>query len=292
MLLLAALGLLAAGCGEEHGRLDLQLDRQGCSVNCSVDRFDIYLARGGCLYAWRRGLGPGEQVLSGLELEQGQQVTVEVLGRCGNQSCVRCVARQSFKVGGSRVDLKLKPAASCDDGPGITAPCSACWSGSDTYCDGSDRISCPGSGQSKREPCDKGCEGGACNTSCSTIFYRDVDGDSHGDGAQQQQACSRPAGYADQGGDCDDSDAKVFPGQSAFFTTRNKQGTFDYNCDNVEEPQHKTLEDCRLKDGSCVGEGWVGILPFCGADGFFAPCKQDITGCSRGMPLPRKQACR
>jgi hypothetical protein len=51
--------------------------------------------------------------------------------------------------------------------------------------------------------------------------------DADGDGAARDDAqCG--------GDDCDDSDARVKPGQTAFFDTPRASGGFDFDCDGVE----------------------------------------------------------
>jgi chitodextrinase len=47
-------------------------------------------------------------------------------------------------------------------------------------------------------------------------WYRDADGDTHGDPASSVAACARPAGYVSNGADCDDTNAAVWsvPGEA------------------------------------------------------------------------------
>ena len=42
-------------------------------------------------------------------------------------------------------------------------------------------------------------------------FYMDADGDGYGDDDETTEACAMPDGYVSRGGDCDDSDATVYP---------------------------------------------------------------------------------
>ncbi|MGH7268801.1 MAG: hypothetical protein ACREJ3_00080, partial [Polyangiaceae bacterium] len=82
-------------------------------------------------------------------------------------------------------------------------------------------------------------DGGTCQ-----LFYRDADGDGFGDKSGTLAAgtaavgCagSPPSGFLANDTDCDDHDAKVFPGQTAFYGTPSLGvGTFDYNCDGTLE---------------------------------------------------------
>ena len=44
------------------------------------------------------------------------------------------------------------------------------------------------------------------------VWHEDADGDGFGDSATTVESCTQPAGFVFAGGDCDDSDATVFPG--------------------------------------------------------------------------------
>jgi hypothetical protein len=289
------------GCGDDGGPddplVDLHVNRDACSASCAVDRFDLFVLRGACTYAWRVGLGGGEQTLSQLALEPSTEVTVQLLGRCGSEACVRCEAWQTFKLGSQpRVDLKLKTVAGCAPSRQASAACVDCLPGPDAYCDGARRVTCPVSGQSKRETCADGCKDGSCQGCTKTTYYQDKDDDDYGDSAKQTVQCTAPAYSAERGGDCDDGEAKVHPGQQTFFTVPTKPGgsSFDYNCDNKSDREYPKMESCALDktSGQCVGAGWVGIVPGCGQSGFFAGCSKDLGFCDRDTPMPKKQACR
>ncbi|MEC7987191.1 MAG: putative metal-binding motif-containing protein [Myxococcota bacterium] len=62
------------------------------------------------------------------------------------------------------------------------------------------------------------------------LWYYDGDGDGFGDDEQSQQACEQPEGYLLQGGDCQDDNADIFPGQDEICDD------VDNNCDgNIDE---------------------------------------------------------
>jgi large repetitive protein len=58
-------------------------------------------------------------------------------------------------------------------------------------------------------------------------WYLDADADGYGDDASVIEACELPSGYAEYGGDCDDSDPAYNPGASESDCT----DPADYNCD-------------------------------------------------------------
>ena len=54
-----------------------------------------------------------------------------------------------------------------------------------------------------------------------TTYYRDMDGDTFGNAAMTQQACSQPTGYVTNNTDCDDNDPLEKPGQIWYDDTDN-----------------------------------------------------------------------
>lgn len=103
-------------------------------------------------------------------------------------------------------------------------------------------------------------------------YYRDEDADGFG-GATKQVACTSPgAGWVDKGGDCNDTNEDVFPGQTLFFTKPIGGGgagtspSFDYDCSGKEEwdgtsvPKVVGGRTCQVTvDGRCTGG--EGVLP-------------------------------
>ncbi|MFT3772446.1 MAG: MopE-related protein [Minicystis sp.] len=76
---------------------------------------------------------------------------------------------------------------------------------------------------------DDNCNGGVDEGAFKT-FYADADGDGYGDPAVTVQACAAPAGFVQNGGDCDDADAAVHPNAAEICNGA------DDNCDgNVDE---------------------------------------------------------
>jgi hypothetical protein len=58
---------------------------------------------------------------------------------------------------------------------------------------------------------DNNCNG-VVDEGVRSVFYRDADGDGHGNASQSVQACTAPAGHVTQAGDCNDGNAAIHPG--------------------------------------------------------------------------------
>jgi hypothetical protein len=88
----------------------------------------------------------------------------------------------------------------------------------------------------------KNLQGCTSNADCASLlcetFYVDRDGDGFGESNKtisfcEVQGATPPTGYVTQGGDCCDSDANAFPGQTKYFTSADGCGGWDYNCDGT-----------------------------------------------------------
>jgi hypothetical protein len=76
------------------------------------------------------------------------------------------------------------------------------------------------------------CAGGLCRTT-----YLDEDGDGYGSSTSVRRCEDTPApGYVTRGGDCCDMDPLSSPVATTARTIRNRCGSYDWNCDGVEEP--------------------------------------------------------
>ncbi len=73
--------------------------------------------------------------------------------------------------------------------------------------------------------------------STGTAMNCDVDQDTH---LRADAACG--------GMDCDDNDARAFPGQTAFYDTERTSGGYDFDCNNVEEGERAV--ECAVLPGS------------------------------------------
>ena len=147
----------------------------------------------------------------------------------------------------------------------------------------------------------------------SQVFYRDADGDGYGDSATLKTVCgaspAAPSGYVANKNDCCDSDAKAKPGQSAYFTTANGCGSFDYDCSGGSDAQFsKAFTGCTftsLCEQTGLGEpcnlggspGWgtpapdsrnrnkafitTSEVPACGASGTFVNGCGAVSNCGK-----------
>ena len=64
----------------------------------------------------------------------------------------------------------------------------------------------------------------------ASTWWADSDGDTYGDGAVAQTACTAPTGFVDEHTDCDDTRAEVHPGATEVCNE------LDDDCDNVTDP--------------------------------------------------------
>src|SRR6185503_5455997 len=85
-------------------------------------------------------------------------------------------------------------------------------------------------------------DGGTQLDGCATPLRYFVDDDNDGVGRNDSTrlSCEHPPGaWAIRGGDCDDANPEVFPGQTQYFArayTRGSTESFDYDCSGSEDP--------------------------------------------------------
>ncbi len=99
----------------------------------------------------------------------------------------------------------------------------------DSDCRDSDPATYPGA-QEACDGFDNDCDGDI-DEEVQTIFYLDQDRDGFGDPTQTESACERPAGFTQDGSDCDDSDASIHPG------AREACNGVDDDCDGLVDEE-------------------------------------------------------
>lgn len=190
------------------------------------------------------------------------------IGRCVDDACTLHGCLDGF------VDCDGDPANGCEIDPTTDAAnCGACGAACTVAAAGSPVCAAGECGAA----CDPGhgdCDGNPSN-GCERLVvgFTDSDHDGVGVATSWSLVCALSPGLAATSGDCDDQDARVFPGQRGRFGTPSARVGFDFDCDGQErkEPQEFGLcsgDTCRL--------GWLTLNVPCGGSG------SAITGCSFG----------
>ena len=125
---------------------------------------------------------------------------------------------------------------------------------------------------------DNDCDG-TVDEGVLTTYHRDTDGDGYGDAPVFMVGCSRPPGYADRAGDCDDARAQISPAAREVCDA----GRADENCDGAFN------EGCACADGS--GQA-CGLAPIgaCAARGT-QTCVSGVWGPCVGAGLNTVELC-
>lgn len=152
------------------------------------------------------------------------------------------------------------------------------------------------------------CVGGSCTVACKKGYmhcaadgsdpcqpiakiYPDVDKDGFG-GGSGVSGCIQPSGWVSVGGDCNDQNPDVFPGQTKYFTSpyaaSSSASSFDYDCSGTETAAPGfVLGNCGPQ---CVpgyqktARTGVGVDPGCGSTAYYGCTSAGPVACS---PLVR-----
>jgi hypothetical protein len=146
------------------------------------------------------------------------------------------------------------------------------------------------------------------DASCSmpVEWFPDDDRDGHGRSDGSVLACSAPgARWAIVGGDCNDDDNQVFPGQTTYFETAYPAAvgdSFDYDCSETEDPDpeqpdgdpacsSKTVLNCSGSGFAVTGRRGSGMNPLCGSTALLR-CMATTLACGEGISTVPAKRCR
>ena len=137
---------------------------------------------------------------------------------------------------------------------------------------------------------------------CETTYYRDFDNDGYGDPANSQCVSSPTGDYTStNANDCYDYNADAKPGQTEYFDSHRGDGSYDYDCDGIEERRYGMWGSCQVGVSGCdYNPGWSnGNVPSCGlARDWIASCEFqfELSGGATCIeidePFPRIQTCQ
>ena len=169
-------------------------------------------------------------------------------------------------------------------------------------CNDTDGDSYPG-GEEVCDGSDNNCDGFVDEEGASgcTTWYQDLDDDGYGS-TVSICACAASGDFTSSlSSDCYDLSATANPTHTSFHTSNRGDGSYDYNCDYVEEKQTTTESGtCAFFSGFCaVSDGWASSPPSCGSSGTWRTgCYYSTSGwpsewgCYWASEYPQTQACR
>jgi len=167
----------------------------------------------------------------------------------------------------------IADASDCDDYS------SAVYPGATEVCDGDDN-DCDG----LTDDDDSGVVG-------ASTYYVDADGDGYGDSSSSVVACSA-AGYVSNDSDCYDTNADANPSQGGYFTTDRGDGSYDYDCNGVNDVQYTDRGSCGGWPACTTYGGWANFIRACGtSDDYLTSCSTALGSCTEYTET-RTQGCR
>jgi hypothetical protein len=137
-------------------------------------------------------------------------------------------------------------------------------------------------------------------------YYSDADRDGFGRDDVTQWSCSAPAAaWATLGGDCNDANERVFPGQSAYFGAPYSVSggvSFDFDCNGSEDPDSTqegpspncaglSLLGCSGSGFATTGRAGAGVDPSCGSASLVT-CTPNLVTCGSSTTTTQAKRCR
>ncbi len=127
-------------------------------------------------------------------------------------------------------------------------------------------------------------KGSQCSSGACTQFWRDADNDTFTTTAASLCGTVPPSGYraTNKGSDCDDNANDVFPGATYFHANSRPNGSWDYNCDGIQEREVTALGGCQGVACTYPGPSWLGpAVPACGQPGpMLLSCQFNLFTCN------------
>jgi hypothetical protein len=99
-----------------------------------------------------------------------------------------------------------------------------------------------------------------------STWNEDSDGDGFGNEAVTTESCAQPTGFV---ANTADGNSEAKPGQTVFQLLDRGDGSYDYDCDNIETLQYEDYGSCSVDGGYCSldTEGWDQDPAECGKSG-------------------------
>ena len=153
----------------------------------------------------------------------------------------------------------------------------------------------PGSYPGAEETCDdedNDCDGTVDEEDafgCST-WHLDADDDGYGS-AETKCLCGASGDYtAESATDCDDDDSAVNPGVTDFQSLPTSSGSWDWDCNSVEERRWLDVGSCSGSVVCDLVEGWSESVAACGESAMWVTSCSGLTCDESG--IARTQTCR
>jgi hypothetical protein len=166
-------------------------------------------------------------------------------------------------------------------------------------CNDADAAIFPGQPDDDCDGSDNDCDGSIDEDG---FRFRDLDGDGYGDANAFECADADSPLYADRAGDCFDTNANAFPGQTAFFAVHRGDDSFDYNCNDSEELRYAQPGRCSSapfcwwteEQGGGALPGFYPTQVACGGNGnILVRCDLQGNGtCANVLQSNQRQTCR